>query len=96
MLDVADGARSFGPESVSGGGPRFLHLSVETDPFFVPRRAAFENEAGACFVEIAAASPPWLFRADWNLLKVTRRGVTLAGELCRIRCVRRSFGIFIR
>ncbi|MGN0851970.1 MAG: hypothetical protein ACI4Q3_01180 [Kiritimatiellia bacterium] len=94
--DVAGEARHFEPEDVSDGGSRFLHLNVATDAAFVPKRASFGSGAGACFAEIAAASPPWLFSAEWNLLKVTRRGAAPAGELCRIRNDCRFFRVVFR
>ncbi|MGN0846460.1 MAG: hypothetical protein ACI4RA_03645 [Kiritimatiellia bacterium] len=95
--DVAGGVRRF--ESVApaaDGTARFLHMRVETDASFAPRRAAFENDAGACFADIASECPLWLFRRDWNLLRATRRGVVLAGEVCRVRGDYRSFGIVFR
>lgn len=94
--DVAGEARYFESEAVADGGSRFLHLNVATDSDFAPKHASFENGSGACFAEIAAVCPPWLFSADWNLLKVTRRGAAPAGELCRIRNDYRFFRVIFR
>ncbi|MGN0844558.1 MAG: hypothetical protein ACI4QT_04975 [Kiritimatiellia bacterium] len=94
--DVAGENRYFETESVADSGLRFLHLNAAMDSAFVPRRASFKNGLGACFAEIADACPPWLFSAEWNLLKITRRGADSAGELCRIRNDYRFFRVVFR
>lgn len=94
--DVAGEARLFEEGRALDGAPCVLRLRVETDASFSPRRARFEDGAGACFAALAAACPPWLFRPDWNLLKVTRRGAGASGEWCRVRCDYRSFWILLR
>ena len=94
--DVARERRYFEPEAVGEEGAQFLHLNVETNSSFAPKRVFFENESGVCFVEIADACPPWLFSSKWNLLKVTRRGALPADELCRIRNEYHSFHVIIR
>jgi len=94
--DVAGEMRYFEPEASADGGSRFLHLNVATDSVFVPKQASLENGSGACFADVAAACPSWLFSADWNLLKVTRRGAAPVGELCRIRNDYRSFQVIFR
>ena len=94
--DVAGEVRTFEPGAVADGSARFLHMNVATDAAFVPKRAIFANDAGACFADIAAACPSWLFSREWNLLKVTRRGPAASGELCRIRNDYRSFRISFR
>ena len=75
---------------------RFLRMRVATDRRLEPRTATFTNEAGACFDSLSASAPEWLYRTDWNLLKVTRRGVDASSEWCRIECEYRTFVIRIR
>ena len=61
---------------------RFLQLVVTTDTGFAPKTAAFISETGACFTELGV--PAYLFVPNWNLAKVTRRGVDATSERCRI------------
>ncbi len=91
--DVVGETRVFETSSETG---RFLQMRVSTDQSYVPKTATFTNEVGVCFSDLAAACPPWLFCADWNLLKVTRRGIHSADEICRIDSIHRSFHIFVR
>ena len=78
------------------GTTRFLHMRVMTDRDLEPRTASFSNEAGPCFADLSASAPDWLYRPDWNLLKVTRRGVDSSSEWCRVECEYRKFVIRIK
>ena len=83
-------------ERAAGDAPvRVLGLRVLMDDAFVPRAASATNEAGACFAELSAA-PAWLFSADWNLLKATRRGPVPADEWFRADVRPRSFALVFR
>ena len=80
-------------ERAAGDAPvRVLGLRVLMDDAYVPRAASVTNEAGACFAELSAA-PAWLFSADWNLLKATRRGPVPADEWFRADVRPRSFAL---
>ena len=74
---------------------RVLALRVLMDDAYAPRAASVTNEAGACFEELSAA-PAWLFSADWNLLKATRRGPVPADEWFRADVRPRSFALVFR
>ena len=83
-------------ERAAGDAPvRVLALRVLMDDAYVPRAASVTNEAGACFAELSAA-PAWLFSADWNLLKATRRGPVPADEWFRADVRPRSFALVFR
>ena len=92
--NVADGARSFAEASTEADSSRFLQLSVKTDGAFKPKTAAFTNEVGACFTDLGIQE--WLFKPEWNLAKVTRRGVDPASEWVTIDNRYRSFVIRLR
>ena len=94
--DVAAGARLFEMNCGPAGVDRFLHLRVETDADSAPRAASLANEVGACFPDLASECPAWLFRRDWDLLQVARRGVGPADELCRVRNGCRSLHLVFR
>lgn len=93
--DVRKGARHFGPVSAAAA-QRFLRMSVRTDDKFVPMRAAFTSEAGACFAALSHPAPAFLFDREWNLAKVTRRGVAPPGEWCRVDSDYRKLAISLR
>ena len=48
------------------------------------------------FVAELSAAPAWLFSADWNLLKATRRGPVPADEWFRADVRPRSFALVFR
>ena len=75
---------------------RFLHMRVKMDRNMVPKRAAFTNEVGACFAPLSSPVPDWLYREEWNMMKVTRRGVVAADEWVRFVGEYRRFVISIR
>ena len=84
-------------ERAAGDAPaRVLGLRVLMDDACVPCAASVTNEAGACFAELSAAAPAWLFSADWNLLKATRRGPVPADEWFRADVRPRSFALVFR
>lgn len=91
--DVGGEERRFA-DSAEGVSRVSLEMTVKTDGVFRPRRAAFTNELGACFSDLGV--PEYLFKTNWNLLKVTRRGVEAADEWCRITSTYRSFAVHIR
>ena len=94
-VDVAAGRRY--EETASGmPGVRRISLSVATDGDLVPVRAGITNETGACFPEIAAGAPRWFFRPEWNLMKVTRRGLDADGAWCRVKSAYNSFRVVVR
>ena len=91
--DVEGEARRFA-DSTEGVSRVSLEMTVKTDDVFRPRRAAFTNELGECFSDLGVEE--YLFKTNWNLLKVTRRGVEAADEWCRITSTYRSFAVHIR
>ena len=91
--DVEGEVRRFA-DSTEGVSRVLLEMTVKTDDVFRPRRAAFTNELGECFSDLGVQE--YLFKTNWNLLKVTRRGADAADEWCRITSTYRSFAVHIR
>ena len=95
LEDVASDRRY--ESAVEGDGvPRRISLSVATDRDFVPVSAGITNETGACFAEVTVAAPRWLFRPEWNLMKVTRRGLDTDDGWCRVKSEYNSFSVHIK
>ena len=94
--DVCGEARYFEDGVSADETGRFLHMRVKMDRNMVPKRAAFTNEVGACFAPLTSPVPAWLYREEWNLMKVTRRGVVAADEWVQFVGEYRRFVITIR
>lgn len=92
--DVGNWVRTFADPSSSVSDGRFLAMHVTTDARFRPKSASFTNESGECFPDVGVGS--WLFCRDWNLMKVTRRGVEAPSEWCRVTNVHSRFSVFVR
>ena len=45
---------------------------------------------------LSASVPSWLYGKDWNLMKVTRRGVDATSENIEVECQYKFFYITIR
>ena len=95
LEDVASDTRYEEPTNGSSALRR-IAIAVATDRDLVPVRAGITNETGACFAEIAAGAPRWFFRSEWNLMKVTRRGLDTDGGWCRVKCDYNSFSVIVR
>lgn len=75
---------------------RQLVLDISLNKNYAPKHVAVSNECGACFSALSASVPSWLYSKDWNLMKVTRRGVDAASERIDVECRYKFFRIVIR
>ena len=74
---------------------RFV-LNAKLNAHSVPVVVSVSNECGACFVGLSENAPDWLYGTDWNLMKVTRRGVDATSENIDVECQYKFFYITIR
>ncbi len=65
----------------STNSARRLSLKVAVDAAFRVRSAAAVGDGVARFASVLGAAPRWLYGRDWNMAKVTRRGVDAPGEI---------------
>ena len=72
-----------------------IDIHLENDAELVPRRFTASCGGEAAFTQFATP-PSWLFRRDWTLMKVTRRGVGGPSEWIRCDIVYNCFTIRIR
>ena len=75
--------------------PGVIDIHLENDAELVPRRFTATCGGEAAFTQFATP-PSWLFRRDWTLMKVTRRGVGVSSEWIRCDIVYNCFTIRIR
>ena len=75
---------------------RQLVLDISLNKDYAPKHMAASNECGTCFSALSASVPSWLYGKDWNLMKVTRRGVEATSECIEVECRYKFFRIVIR
>ena len=97
FIEDATGQKRF-VEPMVGAVPtdrRFV-LNAKLNAHSVPVEVSVSNECGACFAGLSENAPDWLYGTDWNLMKVTRRGVDATSENIDVECQYKFFYITIR
>ena len=54
------------------------------------------NEVGVAFADLSANLPRWLYRGDWNLMRLTARGVDVQDEHFDVQVLHKGFLINLR
>ena len=57
---------------------------------------AVTNEVGAVFAQVSTNAPAWLYSRDWNLMRLTARGVDVQGERFEVEVQSSGFSINLR
>ena len=57
---------------------------------------AATNEVGAVFAQVSTNAPAWLYSRDWNLMRLTARGVDVQGERFEVEVRSSGFSINLR
>ena len=86
MIEIADATHT----------ARKLVLDVKLNRDCVPKHVTLLNENGACFTALSGNVPSWIFNRNWNLMKVTRRGVDASSESIDVECKYKFLRIVIR
>ena len=74
-----------------------LEVSLQNNSSAVPRRFAATCGGVAAFASLAATPPPaWLFRREWDMVRVVRRGAGIPSEWVRCDIEYQSFSIRLR
>ena len=94
--DVANRHRLTETANATSGEARSFSLHVVLGRSSRPTSVSATNESGRCFLSLSDAAPGWLYNTDWNLLKVTRRGVNATEETVAVDCRYNFFNIRIR
>ena len=83
--DVKTGVRTEEPEAATG---RALSVRMRMTKESLPAHFAATNGVGVAVLgDIASSVPTWVYRPEWNLMRVTRRGPGVPAEwfLCDVR-----------
>lgn len=91
--DARAGMRLFADVAEGTDSRRRLCLHVGTAPDGTPLPVAVSNGTGVCFAELASAE---FAAGDWNLVRVTRRGVDAADESCEVVCRHPSLHVILK
>ena len=74
-----------------------VDIQLRNDAQTVPRRFTATCGGVAAFPELATMPPPaWLFREEWDMVRVTRRGAGVPSEWVRCDIEYASFAIRLR
>ena len=77
--------------------PGVVDVQLRNDAQTVPRRFTATCGDVAAFPELATTPPPaWLFREEWDMVRVTRRGAGVPSEWVRCDIEYASFAIRLR
>lgn len=82
-------------EFVTEGG-RDFSINMRMTKDYTPKEFSANVGALRIFTDLASNVPSWLYRPEWNLMRVTRRGASIPGEWCRCDIGYRYFYITIR
>ena len=95
--DAATGQRHEEVALPGGGSGRALSLNILVDDKLVLKAAAARDEANrVLFGEVLFPPPAWLQGVDWDMCRVTRRGVDSPSELCYVSRGYGYFHVFVR
>ena len=79
--DVKAGVRTEEPEAATG---RALSVRMRMTKESLPAHFAATNGVGVAVLgDIASSVPEWIYRPEWNLMRVTRRGPGVPAEWFR-------------
>ncbi len=86
-------------EEKTAFGPRrgAVDIRLRLDTNSVPVGFTATCGGGAAFASLSSSPPPaWLFRREWDVMRVVRRGAGAQGESVRCESSRESFTVRLR
>ena len=98
FIENALTCESFGSEDISGSQNLSveLHLDIKSSPQQI-RRIAVAGTSASAFAGIMADKPPaWLWRREWNMMRVTRRGTEPPSDWLYYKAANLGFAIRLR
>lgn len=79
---------------MDGSGNFCIKMRMSSD--YTPKEFSASDGALQLFCDLSASVPKWLYRPEWNLMCVTRRGISIPVEWINCRIDYRYFYISIR
>lgn len=79
--DVASGFRYEHPVETQGvSGTKVFTINMETTREYLPKTFSAQVDGSAVLTNLTSNVPAWLYRSNWNLMCITRRGVGTPSE----------------
>ena len=75
--DVKGACRYEETASSSLGNAHNFYISIRTAEECRPKEFSARADSALLFADLAEGVPEWLYRPEWNLMRITRRGVGL-------------------
>jgi hypothetical protein len=91
--DVRDAIR-YEQDSMYESGNFCIKMRMTMD--YVPKEFSASDGALQLFHDFATSVPKWLYRPKWNLMRVTRRGISVPSEWFSCKIDYSAFSITIR
>ena len=98
FIENALTCESFDSEAIAGSQSLSveLHLDIRSSPQQI-RRIAVAGATASAFSGLVSERPPaWLWRREWNLMRVTRRGTEPPSDWLYYKAVNLGFAIRLR
>ncbi len=73
-----------------------MMVHIENDSEAVPRRFSATCGGATAFSELSASAPAWLYRREWDTMRVVRRGAGLPSEWVRCKFDYKFFRMTLR
>ncbi len=74
-----------------------IDIQLQNDKHFVPKSFVATCGGESAFASLSTTPPPaWLFRREWNMARVVRRGAAQPSEWVRCNVRHNSFAIKVR
>lgn len=89
------GAVRFAEPATASGG-KALQWRLWLADGRAPRRLSVSENGEPVELDVADAPPPWLFSPDWNMVRVTARGVDVPGAEMSFRVGNEAFILRLR
>ena len=78
--DVKGACRYEETASSSLGNAHNFYISIRTAEECRPKEFSARADSALLFADLAETVPAWLYRPEWNLMRITRRGVGLLSQ----------------
>ena len=78
--DVKGACRYEETASSSLGNAHNFYISIRTTEECRPKEFSARADSALLFADLAETVPAWLYRPEWNLMRITRRGVGLLSQ----------------
>jgi hypothetical protein len=77
-------------------GTQVFSINIRTTRDYLPKTFSANIDSVFAFTNLATTVPAWLYQPKWNLMRITRRGVSTPAEWCSCKIDYSSLYIIIK